>query len=190
MRDSVAQWRRAQLALARTERALRGCASNHKPLGAGELCKTSSAEPNASFASPGLLSGGGSPDPGGHDGRPGRREGPVRGCGEKWPETKDVLACAASRPFVMRAGRSAGSRGRFVRLRRAPREPGAEVFEQESDPTRRHSATADYRFSRSLRWHQRAFPRSYPLGSTCKDQRSGQRPVRGMCERSQFAPDA
>src|SRR5580704_6858845 len=75
------------------------CASNHKPLGVGELSKTSSAKPNASFASPGLLSGGGSPDPGGHGGRPGRHEGPVRGCGKKWPETKDVLACAASRPF-------------------------------------------------------------------------------------------
>jgi hypothetical protein len=158
------------------------CASNHKPLGVGELSKTSSAKPNASFASPGLLSGGGSPDPGGHGGRPGRHEGPVRGCGEKWPETKDVLACAASRPFVMRPGRSAGSRGRFVRLRRAPGEPGAEVFEQESDAhTKALGRTADYRFSRSSRWHQRAFPRSYPLASTVRTNDLGSVPYAAMC---------
>jgi hypothetical protein len=35
--------------------------------------------------------------------------------------------------------------GRFVRLRRAPGEPGAEVFEQESDAhTKALGRTADY----------------------------------------------
>lgn len=69
-----------------------------------------------------------------HCGRSARLYTPVHVRGEERSVMNDLIACLASRPFVMRPRRSAGSAEHFVTSRRTLVNPGAAVLNGSPTP--------------------------------------------------------
>jgi hypothetical protein len=99
-------------------------------------------------AAPRLPSGGRLPDPGGRSGMSVSRKASARaGGGERPSATNDAIACAVSRPSVMRPGSSerlGGTLGDYVSV--VSGNPGAGDCEHHSAPMLRSGPTDNFRF--------------------------------------------